>query len=606
VGDQAKEQLDKLGTIDRAKFTHLLNDIRQVGVTGPVKAEDLDAEDIELVVAGAAGGQSEFQTFDEFKRGMTFKLRSGRISLPEENADNPNFVIRNEYRKAWKAKAAGLRKMSRIAEAAQWAPFLAIAASAAAGSGLALAEAGVAGLEAKGVPYALIGKWAGTSLLTSSAVSHFVAARDEAKAAGMDPDSALGIGNTISAALLRASGIGEVSENITDTSIQTGNPLNRSVSERIVGGFGGAVTAWGTASMFVPEAPGGLPAAAESSAAKAGIKDAGTTVGPEPATSPDLPDQPAKPAAQGTGGRTSQSAELNRPGPHPFFKQPAANENIAIPPPEAQVAEIALAKTEIKTGTGDPAPAAHIAGDETVQTETGAGGTKMSGTRTKPETYEQYRQRGGPVTQGKLGKSGFKDPQPKPEITARPKERSFEEEREEKLGPAEDSPEVAANQSVRKSPGGAEPPVRAEVGNFAHNKLPGYLDKMRAKLAREKLPEARVELEQQIAELEAMTEWPTGLEPNRLSFTMSDGRRGIPDGIDVKTGKVYELKPDTESEWAKGGDYQASEYAAKLKKARYAGRTDWKGKVIVYKATEMTAQLRKWGVLPPDPALKTK
>ena len=231
----------------------------------------------------------------------------------------------------------------------------------------------------------------------------------------------------------------------------------------------------------------------------------------------------------------------------------------------------------------------------------------MSGTQTKPETYEQYRQRGGLVTQGKLGESGLKDPpEPKPEITARPKERSFEEEREEKLGPAEDSPEVAANQSGRKTPGGAEPPVRAEVGNFAHNKLPGYLDKMRSELAREKFPEARAKLEQQIAELEAMTEWPAGLEPNRLSFTMSDGRRGIPDGMDVKTGKVYELKPDTKSEWAKGGDYQASEYAAKLNEMRYFGRTDWEGEVIVYKATEMTAKLRKWGVLPPEPPPKTK
>jgi hypothetical protein len=244
---------------------------------------------------------------------------------------------------------------------------------------------------------------------------------------------------------------------------------------------------------------------------------------------------------------------------------------------------------------------------KTGQTGTGAGGTKTPGTGTKPDTVEQYKQRGGIVQEPKYGESGLKrPPEPKPEINARPKEQSFEEEREEKLGPAEDSPEVAANQSGRKSPGGAEPPVRAEVGNFAHNKLPGYLDRMRADLASAKSPEARAKLEQQIDELEAMTEWPAGLEPNRLSFTMSDGRPGIPDGIDVKTGKVYELKPDTESEWAKGGDYQASEYAKVLNEMRYAGRTDWEGEVIVYKATEMTAKLRKWGVLPPEPPPKTK
>jgi hypothetical protein len=39
---------------------------------------------------------------------------------------------------------------------------------------------------------------------------------------------------------------------------------------------------------------------------------------------------------------------------------------------------------------------------------------------------------------------------------------------------------------------------------------------------------------------------------------------------------------------------------------RYAGRTDSVGEVVVYKAEEMTAQLRDWGVLPPEPPPKTK
>ena len=82
---------------------------------------------------------------------------------------------------------------------------------------------------------------------------------------------------------------------------------------------------------------------------------------------------------------------------------------------------------------------------------------------------------------------------------------------------------------------------------------------------------------------------------------MSDGRPGIPDGIDPNSDPpiVYELKPDTESEWAQRGQYQASEYAAKLNEMRYGGHTNWKPRVITYKAEEMTAQLRKWGVLPP-------
>ena len=162
---------------------------------------------------------------------------------------------------------------------------------------------------------------------------------------------------------------------------------------------------------------------------------------------------------------------------------------------------------------------------------------------------------------------------------------------------------MAANQSARRSPGKGEPPVRAEVGNFAHNTLPGYLHRMRAELADAKTPEARAELEQHIAELEAMTQWPSGLRPNKRSFEMSDGRQGIPDGIDMNAGKVYELKPDTESEWAKGGQYQADEYAKVLND--YYGRTDFVGVVVYYKAEEMIAKLRKWGVLPPEPAPKT-
>jgi hypothetical protein len=86
VGDQ-QSKLDKLGTTRQAKFTRLLSDIRRVGVTGPVEAEDLSAQDIELVLAGAAGGQSDFRAFDEFKRGTNWELRSGKISLPAEAAD---------------------------------------------------------------------------------------------------------------------------------------------------------------------------------------------------------------------------------------------------------------------------------------------------------------------------------------------------------------------------------------------------------------------------------------------------------------------------------------------------------------------------------------
>jgi len=373
---EQKSTLDKVGNLNRAKFTHLLNDIRRIGVTGRAAAEDLNAQDVELILSGAAGGQSDFQTFDQFKRGMTYKLRSGTFSIPAENADNPDFVIRNEYRKAWKAEAAGLRRMSRIAEAAQWAPFKMIAATAAAGSGFALLEGGAAWLAARGAPYALQAKWAGASLFATGALGNYLAAREEAKAAGMDPNSLLGIASTFSASVVRTSGLGQVTESATDTSILTGKSLDRSVSDRIVGGALGLADMVGLAYSFSPKTPGKLPDAPDSSAAKAGIKDADTTVGQNPPVNTHLPDPPAPLVAPRTSGRYSQSAELDLPGPHKFFKESAANQNITLPPPEAQVAKIPLAKT----GTGDPV-SARTAGDATVQTGPGAGGTKMSGSR---------------------------------------------------------------------------------------------------------------------------------------------------------------------------------------------------------------------------------
>jgi hypothetical protein len=256
---QQKSNLDKLGSMHRAKFTHLLSDIRQVGVTGTVAAEDLDVQDIELVLAGVAGGQSDFQTFSEFERGMKWRLRSGRQTVPEEHADNPDFYIRTEYRKAWKTEAVGLHKMSRIAAAAQVAPFAALGVSAAIGTGGALLEVAGEGFAtwtaARGISNSLVAKWLGASMFGSGAVSHFASARDEARTAGMDPNSPSGIANTAAVSLLRASGLGEVVENVENKSMLTQQDLKRSPFERIWGGALGAANAVGTFGAFVPEAP---------------------------------------------------------------------------------------------------------------------------------------------------------------------------------------------------------------------------------------------------------------------------------------------------------------------------------------------------------------
>jgi hypothetical protein len=593
VGEQQKD-LVKLSGTSRARFTQLLSDIRQVGVTGPVEAEDLDAQDIELVAAGAAGGQSDFKTFGEFKRGMALGSRFGNKPLPEEAANNPEFFVRNEYRKAWKAEATALRRMDRIAKSAQAAPFVGIGASAALGAGGALLEVAGVGIEgwatARGISSKLLGKYVGTSLLATSAVEHFMSSRDEAKAAGMNPDSPSGIANTVSISLLRALGIGDVVENVENKSLLTQRDLKRSLFERFVGGGLGALNMAGNVGTFVPEVSGVVPGAAPRAEYTVGE----TTVRPDPAVSTDLPTGAPQPDIAGTGGRVSPSAELHVPGPHPFFKSAASNSNTLPLSPEAQLAEVPLAAT----GTGGSASVVRRVGPGTVPTETGAGGTQMAGGGIKPETVEQYQLRGGKIKYPDPGLSGLKKP-PKPSrppVTAAPKGLSVEQQIEEQFGPANDSPEVDALKSS-KSSGGTQA-VSTEVGNFAHNSLPGYLDRMRAELAGEQSPAARADLQRQIAELEAMTQWPAGVEPNHLAFPMSDGRPGIPDGLDLDNGIVYELKPNTESAWARRGQYQADEYAAVLNKMKYAGRKNWVGKTITYDAESMTAQMRTWGVIP--------
>jgi hypothetical protein len=260
VGDQ-QSKLGKLGTTRQAKFTRLLSDIRRVGVTGPVEAEDLSAQDIELVLAGAAGGQSDFRTFDEFKRGTNWELRSGKISLPAEAADNPDFFMRNEYRKAWKAEAAGLRRMSRIAAAAQAAPFLALGGSAVVGAGAAVGSAVVGWHAAMGVSGRLAAKYVATSLFAGNAVNQFMSARDEAKAADMDPNSLLGILNTASAGVLRAAGPGKIEESAANRSMLTQLPLNQSTTEQIVGIITGTAETFGSFGTFRPEAPNFRPEA---------------------------------------------------------------------------------------------------------------------------------------------------------------------------------------------------------------------------------------------------------------------------------------------------------------------------------------------------------
>ena len=180
-----------------------------------------------------------------------------------------------------------------------------------------------------------------------------------------------------------------------------------------------------------------------------------------------------------------------------------------------------------------------------------------------------------------------------PGVTAQPKEKTFEQRRDDVVGRFDGAPEVGAMHDSA-TPKGKPQGTNLAVGNYAHNDLPGVLDHLRNSGS----PEAA----SQLAELERIMNLPRGLTPNRTPITMSDGGRGIPDFIDRERGRVIELKPNTETEWSRRGAYQAQEYCDVLNKMNggegYLGRTDWAPVVLHYKARALKAQLRRWGYIP--------
>ena len=179
-------------------------------------------------------------------------------------------------------------------------------------------------------------KYVGASLFAGNAVNQFASARDEAKAAGMDPNSALGIANTASAAIVRAAGPGKFSESAANQSMLTGLPLNQSTTEQIVGMITGTADTFGTFGTFIPEAPN-VPAA-------------GSTVGEaavprDPAISPNRPTKAPQPGAEVKPQMTEPGA--TSPPPKPSVAQgesegtaaprvesaPAAAPHVETPPP---------------------------------------------------------------------------------------------------------------------------------------------------------------------------------------------------------------------------------------------------------------------------------
>jgi hypothetical protein len=205
-----------------------------------------------------------------------------------------------------------------------------------------------------------------------------------------------------------------------------------------------------------------------------------------------------------------------------------------------------------------------------------------------PRTSEEWKQAGKRVEEGDYRP-------PERQITAQPKERSLESQRSEEVGLADEAPEIAA---VNKGPLGAQAQSRdAAVGNAVHDQLIPWLERLRAGGNFDEA--ARLE---EIARLEEVVPgWPQGVLPNRSQFTMSDGRVGRPDGIQVDGGFVIELKPNTASAWAQRGPYQAQEYADVLNAAKYAGRQDWKPLTLTYDVEAAEKYLVGRGYLAPKP-----
>jgi hypothetical protein len=180
-------------------------------------------------------------------------------------------------------------------------------------------------------------------------------------------------------------------------------------------------------------------------------------------------------------------------------------------------------------------------------------------------------------------------PTAQPRTTAQPQKGNFQQQRDTVVGSSKESPEVhAMNDS--KTPGGKMQGVSKAVGNYAHNDVQHWMEGLR--VSRD--PKAPA----QLAELENVTNWPRGVKPNRtVRLNMLDGREGIPDGIDLHIGEVIELKPNTETQWAQRGQYQAQEYADVMNAMKYGGRTDWHPRVVTYDAQALEALLRRWGVI---------
>lgn len=539
----------------KAPPENLVDSLRRRGFT------DFPTEEVHAKrLADEVRGSRHFDAAEASARWKEFPAESA--AEWERYARGKYEVARGQEEEAWREAFRRIDAAAGAVNAIAWVT-VAVAGSLVAGHVWTVSKSldFVGAVEAvSGVKFSLWMKALTATFVTQSFAQSLLRRYEEAKVTGTNP--LLVVVTAIDDAL----GASKVYESITDESLMSGAPLNRSVEDRVATGILGLLEGFTNALAvreFMPAAP--------PSVSPASLREPVPTQ-PTPAGS-----APALRLEQGGGAGTGVAAGRLRPvnedltyGPE---YRPAAAEV-----PEAQFPFGTRAANENVT----PVDIRAAANDPTVPRFVKPGRPSAPRPIEGPRTAEEWKQAGGKI------ESGTYRP-PREEVTAQPKERSLESQRAEQAGLAQEAPEVAA---INKGPLGAQSQSRwTEVGNAVHEKLIEWIQRFRSGQNLEQA--ARLE--------EIVPGWPEGVLPNRLQFVMRDGRLGRPDGIELNGGYVIELKPNTESFWAKGGPYQAQEYADVLNAAKYGGRTDWKPLTLTYDAAAAEKYLVELGYLAPKP-----
>jgi hypothetical protein len=529
-------------------------------------------------------GFTDFPTEQVYAKRLADEVRGSRhFDAAEAAARWKEFP--EESAAEWEGYARGKYEVARGQEEEAWREaFRRIDAAAGVVNGIAWVTVAVAGAFVGGeiwalsksldfvaavetvtkVPFSLWMKTLGATFMTHSFAQSLLHRYEEAKVTGTNP--LLVVVTAIDDAL----GASKVYESITDESLMSGRPLNRSVEDRVATGVLGLLESFMSAFTvrdFMPSAP-------------PSIKPASLR---EPVPTEPVPagGSPIRGVEQGEGLGTGIAAGRLRPVNEdltfgPVYQRPAATTPEVEVPSSPRAANENVTPVEIRAAANDPSapkPPRFIK----------PGRPSSPREITGPRTSEEW-------IQGRREFETKKGPEPDRALTAQPKERSLEAQRTEEIGLADEAAEVAA---VNKGSSGAQTQSRtAAVGNAVHDQLIAWLQRFRASEA----------TAADAAALEKIVPgWPEGVLPNRLEFKMSDGRAGRPDGIDLNGGYAIELKPNTESAWAKGGPYEAQEYADVLNAAKYGGRTDWKPLTLTYDAKVAEKYLVDNGYLAPKP-----